>query len=278
MFLRKKIVALFFLGCIFVTGFASAARAELLITPTMVAFDDKERFEIVTLVNTSNEMKSYTIGLRYNKMRESGAIYDPVEKSVTDFDLGKHLTFTPKRITLMPGAKQRVRLALKRPSEPIPPGDYRVHLEFSSVPVDEKTFNAVKPNKEKKVGAVVDIYVGFSIPVLLRVGQEDVKAGIEQIKFESTAEGGQQVQVPIQRQGGPYSLLGHLFVYQVTADGKEDLIGEVSNANIFPEVNRRVFKVVMNKKINPTGSIKVVYRNYDKQANQIFAEKVFPLQ
>jgi fimbrial chaperone protein len=276
--MKKNMMRVFlFLVMVFVSGvWMNSARAELTITPMRVVLGDKDRFATVTLVNTSQKTNTYTIGFRYQKMRESGSVYDTVDKSVTDFDLGKHLNFSPRRITLAPGAKQKVRLALRRPAEAIPPGDYRVHLEFSSVPDQNKKPNEIKTN-EKRVGAVVDIYVGFSIPVILRVGEPSVTAGIEQISITRAASGAMQVVVPVTRGGGAYSILGHLFVYHIGADGKEEVVGEVSNAHVFSEVNRRVYNVVLNKEIRG-GSLKVVMRNFDKNDPFVYAEKTFPMQ
>ena len=261
---------------------SQTAYAELLITPTRVLIKDNERFALVTLVNTSNSLKTYEIGFRYFKMREEGGLYDGVEKSVTDFDLGKSLMFSPKRISLTPGASQKIRLSLRRPAEPIPLGDYRVHLTFSSIPNDPKAEAAMQPKREslsqdRKIGAEVKIYVGFTIPVVLRVGESNAKATIGQVSLSTNEKGNMQVNVPFNRDEGPYSVIGHLFIFHLKPDGTEEKVGEMSNAHIFPEVKRRVFNVALTKNVH-SGSLKVVLRSGERGVDTILAEKTFPIQ
>lgn len=284
----KKILKLLF-AVVFMAAISAPAQAELMITPMTVIVKDNERFALVTLVNSSRELKTYEMGLNFTKMREEGAMYDMVDKPVTDFDLSKHISFTPRRISLAPGASQKIRLAIRRPAEAIPPGDYRVHLVFSSVPADGKLSKdggsepipstpQTAQNGEAKVKAGVRLYVGFSIPVILRVGKPDVSAQIGDMTLSKTDSGQMQVNLPILRQGGSYSILGELRLYQTGADGKQEEIGSIGNANIFPEINRRVFRIVLTKPLKSGATVKAVYKDTPKQGDTVYAEKSFPIQ
>ncbi|MDH5722845.1 MAG: DUF916 domain-containing protein [Alphaproteobacteria bacterium] len=251
---------------------AQSVYADLLITPTRVFFGERDRFAEVTLVNVGDKAKTYEMSWRFFKMKEIGPSYTPVSGAITEFDLSKHIVFTPRRVTLQPNAKQKIKLALRRPEEPIPPGDYHIHLGFASLPdpVEQESDNNGRPH------AMVTINVGYTIPVILRSGPEDVTAKIGRIDIErNQSSGNLKVIVPVSREGGPYSILGHLFVYHIE-NGREEVVGELSNAHIFPEVNKRIFEVALAKEISG-GSLKVVVMHYDLEQPRIYAEETFPL-
>lgn len=271
----KKIVlnALLCLG--FMVGglvYAMPAQADLMITPTRLVFEARDRFKEVTLVNSGSEPQVYEMSWAYFRMQEFGAGYKPSEVSITEFDASKYIQFTPRRVTLAPGASQKIRLALRRP-EVAPEGDFHVHLKFASVPdaiIDGKT--------NSKPRAVVSINIGYTIPVVFRSGEPSVHAVIDPIRIDrNPANGMLKAVVPVRRQGGPYAILGHLFVYHVDKRGKETRVGEISNAHIFPEVDKRVFDVHLVEEITG-GSLKVVMKHYTLDDAQTYAVKTFPLE
>lgn len=269
--MRSKI---FFLICVLVIGVFSSiqAHADLLITPTRVVLNEGDRYATLTLVNPGDKPQTYEMGWRYFKMQEEGDTYKPTDKSVTEFDLTKYIMFTPRRVTLAPGAKQKIRLRLSRPDN-IPPGDYRGHFEFAGVKEPEPQVSLAKNAKK----ASVSINVGYTIPVVLRVGQPDVKITIDRVKFERNKVNGRlDAYVPLLRSGGPYGAMGYLYLIHVTSDGKEEVVGEIGNAHIFPEVNRRVVQVPLTKDISG-GKLKVVLYNFDTNNRFILAQNEFPL-
>lgn len=269
--MRCKILLALFLLFVVVTN-SNTAFADLLITPTRVVFNEGDRFAVVTLVNPGDKSQTYEMGWRFFRMQEEGDAYKPTDKSITDFDVTKHIMFTPRRVTLAAGAKQKVRLRLSRP-EGIPPGDYRGHFEFASVGGGES--EKVLPKGAK--AASVSINVGYTIPVVLRVGQPDVKISIDRIKFERNKISGRlEVSVPLLRSGGAFGGMGHLFLTHVTPDGKEEVVGEIGNANIYPEVLRRVYQVPLTKDI-VGGKLKVVLYHYDTNNRYVLAQQEFPL-
>lgn len=271
--MRCKIFFSLFLLFIGMTS-ASAAFADLLITPTRVVFNEGDRFAVITLVNSGDKTQTYEMGWRFFRMQEEGDAYKPTDKSVTEFDVTKYIMFTPRRVTLAAGAKQKIRLRLSRP-ENVPPGDYRGHFEFASVGGRDAADSKVLSKGAK--AASVAINVGYTIPVVFRVGQPDVKISIDRIKFDRNKISGRlEVSVPLLRSGGTFGAMGHLFLSHVTPDGKEEVVGEIGNANIYPEVMRRVYQVPLTKDI-VGGKLKVVLYHYDTNNRYVLAEQEFPL-
>ncbi len=253
------------------------AMANITLLPTRVIFGDRDRFAEVTLVNTSDKASVYNIDWQFYKMLESGPGYKQVDASLTEFDLTKHIVFTPRKVTLAPGAKQKVRIALRRPPE-IPPGEYRAHLTFSDggSPLDSGVGQNDSNKGQQRAGATVDVKIGFSIPIILDVGTPDVAANIDSLSLERDEKGNLMGRITISRSGGPYGAIGHLFIY----NDKDEVVGEVSNAHIFPEVNKREYVLGLDE-AKMSGSLRATLKRHDyktKGDSAIYTERVFPVQ
>lgn len=262
-------------GLLAVAGIMAAAPAfaDLTILPTRVVFEDRDRFAEVTLINTGKEEKTYEVSWRYFQMQQDTGAYVNIDHSLTAFDLGQHVVFSPRHVTLKPHEKQKIRLAL-RPEADTSAGEYRAHLQIRGE--REKAPDDDTPGDGKAHVAVV-MNVGYTIPVFYSVGPSDAGATIESLQLERNEKGVLEAVIPITRTGGPYSAHGYLTVYHTGADGKETKVGEVSNAHIFPEVTRRIFRVALTDPNITGGSLHVVYKHYDDAKNMIYDQKNFPV-
>lgn len=249
------------------------AWADLSVLPTHIVFEGRDRFASVTLINTSKEQKTYDMGWRYFTMQERGPAYKPSDSATTEFDLSKHIVFSPRRVTLSPGGKQKIRLALRRP-EDVPIGDYRAHFEFAPVVETAVTENEIV----EKPSAGITIRVGYTIPVILRVGTPDVGLDIGDVTIDTNPKTGNlTATIPVQRSGGPFGVLGHLLVYYTGPSGEEELVAQLSNANIFPEIDLRILDLALSKDRLEEGSLRVVIKDIDDKGT-IYAERVFPMR
>ncbi len=260
---------------------SKVAVADILITPSQIVFKDRDRFGSVILVNTGDKMRTYDIEWMFFKMIDGKGSYEVVEESPTDFDLSKYVIFSPRRVTLAPGASQKIKLALRRPSE-IPEGDYHAHLKFALDPhapedIIEKQKKDIE-TVEGSSGAAVSINVSYSIPVILISGKAEVSADIRDLKLERNKKSGiLEASFLIERSGRPYSILGHVYIYHIDDKNREEMVGEVGNAFVFSEINSRSFKVPLTKEIT-SGSLRIVVKSYDKETDFVYTEKTFPLK
>lgn len=269
--IKKLSVTALFLMCLSVLSIT--AQANILITPTQVVFDDRERFADIFLANSSNESKSYVLSWQLLKMTEESGRYSR-DEFVPEYDLTKYIRFAPKRVTLPPLGKQKVRLSFSRPSD-IPEGDYHIHLKFKLVPLE---YDVTKGKPIEKALVHVPINVHYTIPVVVRIGQPEINVSIGQIGLERDQVTGKiNMNIPVERVGTAHSMLGYIRVYHINSDGVEALVGEVSNANIFPEIYNRNFSVPLTAEISG-GRLRVDIRHYDKGNDVVLAEKIFDLE
>lgn len=272
-YLRGGLVAGLSLAVI--AGLTSSALASLTITPTLLVIEGRERYADVNLINNSDKPQSYAINWRFFKQGELEGNYLTSEKSITDFDLTQNLVFTPKRVRLAPDDLQKIRLGLRLKGEPPAPGDYRAHLELK-----ESSENAA-PGQSQGQGRTsvgVKINVGFSIPVIYRVGAPDVQGVIGDVKTQINPNTKQiELVVPVSRKPATskFGLLGHFRVYL-----GDTLIGEQKNANVFPEIETRVFKIPLKTMALNSGSVRIVYSDYKFDGNEqaVLAEKTMTIR
>ena len=262
--------------CLFATAAAGLialtawpAAATLMVTPMIVVIEGRARYADVNLINTSNGTEGYAIGWKFLKMTEETGDYQEVDASITPFDLTKNIVFTPRRVTVEANGMQKIRLGLRLKGEPPAPGDYRAHLEMAQEEKPQPITTAEAPKKDEvRVG--VAVRVGFSVPIIYRVGESDAVATIGNItkQFNQQMKKNELV-IPIARSGGPFGFYGQLLIKKGNT-----VVGEVRNANIFPEVSQRVFKVALNEDVSP-GSVRVVFKHYDVKNETVFAEKSY---
>lgn len=247
--------------------FTAWSAIALTISPTLIVIEGRNRYADVALVNGEDTLENYVVGWKFYKMAEGTGRYVESEASTTEFDLTKNIVFTPKRVQLGPKSVQKVRLGLRIKGEPPPPGDYRAHLELR-----ESDASAPEDNNQKGARVGINVNVGFTVPVVYRVGEPDVTAEIGDVTPRINPETKKiEVSVPVTLSESPYGVLGHLQVYY-----KGDKVGEIRNANIFPEARHRTFNVGLKTQQLSGGSLEVVLADY-KNKNKIYAQKTIPV-
>ncbi len=264
---RKYLLGVVAAGLVAVAAWP--ALATVMVTPMIVLMEGRTRYADVNLVNTTQTIQNYSLNWKYLKAAEGSGDYQEVEQSITPFDLAQNLVFTPRRVTIEPMGMQKIRLGLRLKGELPAPGDYRVHLEMVQ---DEKArpVEDVQSMQKDEVKVGVAVRVGFSIPVIYRVGESDAVVSIGSVtKRYNEKLKKQELVIPITRTGGPFGFYGHIIVKK----GSE-IVGEIKNANVFPEVSLREFKVPLMTDVAP-GSVQIIFKHFDTKNETIFTQKSF---
>jgi hypothetical protein len=112
------------------------ARADLTVTPLRAVFTDRETGDqTISLVNSGKQPGAYRVGfIHYLQTLNRGfvEITRPTEKPGVQW-ADKLLRFSPQNVVLPAGTSQTVRLQVRMPPT-LPPGEYRTHLLFTSLP------------------------------------------------------------------------------------------------------------------------------------------------
>lgn len=248
------------------TLMALPAQANIAVTPTLVMIEGRQRYADLNIVNVTNERQTYEISWKYLRMEEGTGEYRASNASTTAFDVPSNISFTPRRVTIPPKGAQRVRFSVRLQGEQPPAGDYRAHILLNN----KATREGAEMLGDRETQASVAMNIGFSIPVIYRVGDTNGGSGsIGNIRTEINPKTNRiEAVIPITRKEGPYGVMGMLLV---NYDGRT--VGYVGNANIFPEVKERVFRVPLSVQQLSGGSLDVVFKHYDKNNNSVYDRK-----
>lgn len=251
------------------------ANASLTIAPTIVIMKGRERYADISLINPDKSTETYDVDWVFMSMEEGTGSYKDSAGSITDFDLTKHLVVTPRRVTLPPDGVQKIRLGLRLNGEPPAPGDYRAHIKFGSKNAtnDGKPLPKSNDSKEPKTSVGVMINVGFSIPVIYRVGESTDKVEFGKITTDVNPKNKRiEVHIPTTKTKSMFGAMGAITIYY-----QDKIVGQIKNANIFPEITSRTFTVPLNVDKMSGGSLHVVYKDFDKEKDITLAETTIPV-
>ncbi|MBJ7502066.1 MAG: molecular chaperone [Sphingopyxis sp.] len=210
------------------------AAGDLLVAPTRVILDGSRGTEVV-LNNIGSEPATYRISLEIKRMTAEGGLDEIAEENVTVAERAAldMIVFSPRRVTLPPNQPQVVRVGVRVP-EGLPPGEYRAHMLFRSVP-DAVPAEAVAA---KSAGAGVSIALtpiyGITIPVIVRVGALGAEASIGEAWVSQGADGS-AFNFDLSRTGGR-SVYGDI---EVTRPGVSEPLLVARGVAVYPEVGAR---------------------------------------
>ncbi len=209
------------------------AAGDLLVAPTRVILDGSRGTEVV-LNNIGSEPATYRISLEIKRMTAEGGLDEIAEENVTPAERAAldMIAFSPRRVTLPPNQPQVVRVGVRLP-EGTPPGEYRAHMLFRSVPDTAPASVEPKPAGEGVSIALTPIY-GITIPVIVRVGDLGADATIGEAWVSDTQDG-PAFNFDLARSGNR-SVYGDI---EVTRPGVPEPLLVARGIAVYPEVSAR---------------------------------------
>lgn len=257
---------------------ATEARADLTITPKRVVFSARSRSAEVILLNVTNHPNTYRFGWEIMKATPDGKYKISPYKTDTDKDphsVPKMVFYSPRQVTIEPHGHQTIRLSLRRPAD-LPPGEYRAHLLMTRL-AHQAPPQKADPNA-KELTMALDVNLSFSIPVIVRQGEDKtLKVSLSNPKLKLAGKGA-VLDLNINREAGTFSSYGDINVYWQPPDSKEMLVGSLNNVALYPEVKTRQVSVAIVSKQNLTaGNIRVAYVGRLEASGTTWAERVFPI-
>lgn len=263
-----------------VAGLTSAvpARADLTIMPLRITFGDRDRSAEVNLGNSSNVTNTYRMEWLHNRATPEGT-YERLEEPLDPrFNPEEHIVFSPRQVTITPGGQQRIRLSLRRPAD-LPAGEYRGHFLMRKVSDNSRTAPGRGPN-ENLSSLQVNVNLGFSVPVIVRVGPYDAQVKMSDIQLlpPPAPNAGPRMALKLNRTG-KHSAVGRVLIFWTPPGGREEQIGVLNNVNVFHEVTQRHINVglTVDRPLN-AGTLRIVYEGTDSERGIKFDEQVLPIQ
>ena len=243
---------------------AHAGIGDLLVAPTRLVLDGRKGAEVI-LNNIGDEPATYRVSVEFRRMTADGGLVDVEQPSAEDEAARDMIVYAPRRITLAPHQPQSIRISA-RPPAGIADGEYRVHLLFRAIPPSNPV---VAPAGETPKGvsfALIPIY-GVTIPVIVRLGQLEAKAGIANVQLERK-DGKPAVTLDLSR-SGDRSTFGEVRVLKA---GIKEPIALQRSVAVYKEIATRRVTIPVDDKYKGqlSGPVTVQYvETYDDGSNLI---------
>ena len=234
---------------------------DMLISPTRLTFDEKNRGGSIVVVNTSQNTVRYRLNLVDMTMSPDGVLKkssEPTRNSAINF-----LRFSPKEITLSPGTSQKIRILSVIPLN-FPDGEMRSHLEFE--PIARPTTTKSSDEGQNVVSTNINVRLVVTIPIIVRVGNVFATAVMSDGSIEQK---GSAVKVSIHREGNS-SIRGDMFVhFKPTNGGKSVLVGMSKGVAVYYPNPTRSILIGLQKNLSSLGEgdFEVQFVESDKRKN-----------
>jgi P pilus assembly chaperone PapD len=261
-------------------GAASAqVGADLNISPRRVTFDESDRSASVYVFNQGDAPATYTVELVDRAMQVDGQIVLAAEvpaesrgRSAADY-----IQYTPRRVTLQPRESQVIRLRVRPPATGAA-NEYRTHLTVTALPPEDTGFTvdqAAAANADEVSLQVVALF-SVSIPLILREGAVDARAGIDAVRRLPAQEGAPDgaIQLDLVRIGAN-SVYGDVEIY-AGAGPAERLVALVRGIAVYPEIERRTVVAPLAEPLAEGVGLRIVYKDDDVDPGATLATMAVP--
>ena len=259
--LKQSYIYIFtFLTFIAATVFSTYSHARIDILPRKIVMESRDRSAEITVMNLFDEPSMMRVTVIHYRQNEDGT-YTRLEKPLSDvFDPDTVARFSPRQFILSPGGRQKIRLSLRKPAD-LPQGEYRFHVLVTRYDVEDD--GGTKSNEGASIQLKMNM--GVAIPVVVRQGNLDVSAKMENIRIIPASEsssGKPQLGLTIFRDGSASSI-GELQAFWTPKGAKSRKIGEITNMNVFSEIKRRDVVLPLEELPLGAGQLRLIYTNDD---------------
>lgn len=240
--------------------------ANLMVYPTRVNLNDKERTASVAVRNRSSTKMTYQIKLVYYKMNVDGSVEMVDDAAAQPQSAYKHVRFSPRTVTLEPNGEQVIRIIANQVSQ-LPEGDYRIHLFFEPEEANETVALPTKP-ADGKLSFQLQAKVALAVPVIFTKGTPQAAVKLSNLKLKLLKDKTPAFEADMITEGNAFPF-GDFYLYFL-AEGKTEPVEIGVFRGISSYVPARQLIYPLNKDLLKLerGMLKLEYRNsLEKEGN-----------
>lgn len=263
-FWRRKVkiglTAQLLVAALFTSLPTGAHATDLLVAPTRLMFDGRERSTEIILKNIGVKAATYRVSLVARRMTPEGGISEPETLNEAEKLAEQMIRFAPRRVRLDPNQPQAVRVAVRKPAD-LASGEYRIHMLFRAIPeVEDLSDVAAKAEAEKALAIRLTAIYGITIPLIVRHGELEGGAVIDNASLVM-ADAERVFDVKLQRLGDR-SVYGDLVIEK---DGSNEPVAQLRGIAVYPEVQGRTVQIPVNPAYDGPMSGSAMVRYYEEQ-------------
>ena len=261
------------IGALSLLALCAPARAELMLHPTRIVFEQNQRAAQIELINNGTRPASYRIALVNRRMTDAGQFEPADSPGPGERFADSMLRYSPRQITLQPGSAQTVRVMLRKPAE-LAEGEYRSHLLFDKLPDAEGENSIEQRGQNSGIGVVVNALVGASVPVIVRHGKVDASVKLSGLAVQYDATRRPLLAMRFEREGGS-SVYGDVSVSFTPRGGKTHTVGQVGGIAVYTpnRVRQAALPLQLPAGVSlAAGSLEVVFRERPEAGGRQLAQ------
>jgi P pilus assembly chaperone PapD len=253
--------------------FSQSVNANLLVSPTRLSFEGKDRVKELILINVTDKARSYRIEWEENTVDVRGN-YKAIPDNEITFASSPFIRYSPRQVTLQPGERQVIKLMLRRKSDMHLP-EYRSHLKMTALPlrIEDEESQALEGIEFK-----IDVLTSYTIPVIVRTQEITSSVKVKSISVRVNEANKAFFELDIEKIG-PTSVTGEIEISHVdpiTGEGK--VVGILRGVNIFHEMQQRMVSIEWQGYSQPImGEFRITYKGSSEQVGQILSEQTVTL-
>lgn len=238
-----------------------------MIYPKRLVFQERNQSHEISLVNSGKNTAQYQLSFVNYRMVENGKF----EKIDTPDDgqlfSENNLRFFPRSVTLAPNEAQKVKVQVFRANQ-LETGEYRSHLYFRAVPKVKPLDKITDSEAPTGISTKIEMVFGISIPVIMEIGNPQVKSTLSNLKLDTTAT---NLNFTINREGNKSSY-GDFKVTHIDPKGKVTEVGTVKGVAVYAPIPLRHFSIKLKDGIDyRSGRLNLIYLVQDGRKEK-FAE------
>lgn len=250
-----------------------SGQAGILLTPTRLILEGRQRSASVSLANNGTATGTYRIEFVNKRMTEDGRFENVTEAKPGDMFADKILRVSPRRVILKPGEHQNIRLLVRKPPN-FPEGEYRSHMRVVLIP-NAKLETKDKSKNANSLSISIHANFGMTIPIIIRNGNLTASGKMANIAFAPKSKNTPPtLTFDILRQGNE-SLYGDIRITYTSPDGKDTVIKSMGGLAIYTPNTKRHFVVPLDIPDGVSiqkGKIRVTYRKKEEEGGSMIAE------
>ncbi len=270
---------LFFIAVLLSANSAFAAKPGLIVTPTRIIMEGKNRSAVLSIANNGDAEGVYRVSLVNRRMTENGKIVNIEEAGEGELFADSMLRVSPRRIVIAANSHQTVRILARKPKG-LASGEYRSHLNIMILPVSSESEDVSESDVEdKKLSIILRANYGVTIPVIVRHGTLEVDVNIDNIALVDGEEGQKKIKFTLNR-SGQKSVYGDIKVVYINENGEEIVIKSLGGLAVYTPNKKRNLDITLNIPENISidgGKIKVIYSQKEKAGGKVMASGLLPL-
>jgi len=251
LFMLRRVALSVLAVSLFATSIHAWSGAVLLIYPTQVVFEGRDRSAEVMLTNRGDAIGTFETSWIEMGMRPEGVLQ---KRETEKWSIQPYIRYSPRRVTLGPGESQVIKIAL-RPDSAAAEGEYYTHLRILTL--NQEDLDAEAPEQTEAAeatGVNIRARAAIAIPVIWRNSEAHPQISIDSINLDQQEN---QVAVNVRR-AGPLSARAYLHIFDRLGDGTRGPVGGPIQVVIYPNLDTRSMMVPLHDGIELTETARVI--------------------